>query len=767
MKKLIAPAFAASLLLAIPLHSTAREWHVATHGADTQPGSRSKPLRTIQRAADLAQPGDVVTVHEGVYRESVNPPRGGSSDQRRITFQAAKGAQVSIKGSEPVRNWTRVQNDVWKATLPNSFFGSFNPYTNLIRGDWFDPRGRPHHTGAVYLNGEWLVEAAKLEEVLAPPGTPLPWLNQGAHPFLLNVAWFRPVSTAAASKTPAAGFADQLGVQAAPCSEGGQCIGWIDHGDWAKYAGVDFGPGAEQLELRVASATEGGLIEIRLNGVDGELLGTASMGGTGDWQSWTSVKASIKPTRGVQTVCLVFKAQASGSGATAAGNPPLWFAQVDAASTTIHAQFPGVNPNEAVVEINVRQTVFYPDQPGRNFITVRGFTLRDAATPWAPPTAEQKAVIGTHWSKGWIIENNVVSHSICSGIALGKHGDEFDNTSKDTAEGYVKTIERGHARGWNRDTIGHHIVRNNTISHCEQAGIVGSLGAAFSSVYGNTIHDIHVRRLFTGAEMAGIKFHAAIDSVIRNNHIYRTCLGLWLDWMAQGTRVSANLFHDNGRDLFVEVNHGPFVVDNNLFLSPANLLDVSEGGAYAHNLFAGNLVSAPEPGRETPYHPPHSTAVAGLKTTTGGDCRFYNNVFIGRGVSASQSSGFGLAVYNPRAFPNFTGGNVFFFGAQPYKDETGHARSDRDPQLKVHQSDGNVFVEWTPGAELDQASTVLVTSMLLGVARVPSLPYVSADGSAITIDRDFLGKKRSRSQPTPGPFENPGSDRHRAKVRGE
>jgi len=45
--------------------------------------------------------------------------------------------------------------------------------------------------------------------------------------------------------------------------------------------------------------------------------------------------------------------------------------------------------------------------------------------------------------------------------------------------------------------------------------------------------------------MAGIKLHAAIDVVIGRNHIYRTVRGLWLDWMAQGTRVTGNLFHDN------------------------------------------------------------------------------------------------------------------------------------------------------------------------------------------------------------------------------
>jgi uncharacterized protein YgiM (DUF1202 family) len=125
----------AALLLA-PLAAThAAEFHVAPSGNDANPGTQAAPLRTIQRAADLAQPGDAITVHEGVYRERINPPRGGQSDQKRIVYQAAPGEKVEIKGSEAVKNWVKVQDDVWKATLPNSFFGGFNPYSDLIRGD--------------------------------------------------------------------------------------------------------------------------------------------------------------------------------------------------------------------------------------------------------------------------------------------------------------------------------------------------------------------------------------------------------------------------------------------------------------------------------------------------------------------------------------------------------------------------------------------------------------------------------------------------------
>ncbi|HEX4645410.1 MAG TPA: right-handed parallel beta-helix repeat-containing protein, partial [Verrucomicrobiae bacterium] len=497
-------------------------------------------------------------------------------------------------------------------------------YKDLIRGDWFEPKGRPHHTGAVYLNGDWLIEASKLDEVLNFSGTPA----------------------------------------------------------WLKEAGL----GAPTAQL--------------------------------------------------------------------------WFAQVDATNTAIWAQFKGVNPNEQNVEINVRQTVFYPGEPGRNFITVRGFVMEQAATPWAPPTAEQIALVGTHWSKGWIIESNVVRYSICSGISLGKYGDRWDNTSANSAEGYVETIKRALANGWNRDTIGHHLVRNNVISHCEQAGIVGSLGAAFSTVTGNHISDIHVRRLFTGAEMAGIKFHAAIDTVIRNNDIERTCLGLWLDWMAQGTRVSANLFHDNGRDLFVEVNHGPFVVDNNLFLSGANLLDMSEGGAYAHNLFNGTIINSPELNRQTPYHPAHSTSIAGLANVKGGDCRFYNNLFVGRGGTSANDSGCGLASYNRREVPLQTGGNVFYCGAQPYAHESnGTVTSTFDPQLKLLRQNDRLSLRFNPGIDLKQSKTRPVETARLGKAQVSGLPYENADGSPFKVDLDFLGQPRSKSTPTPGPFEHPKSAR--------
>jgi alpha-N-arabinofuranosidase len=721
----------------------AREYHVSPKGLDTNEGSASKPLKTIAAAAQRAQSGDTVTVHAGTYRERVTPPRGGESGRQRIIYQAAPGEKVVLKGSEIVKGWEKVQNDTWKVVISNSFFGDLNPYRDLIHGDWFNPKGRKHHTGSVYLNDHWLTEAAKLDDVLKPVGEASGY-GPGDGQYLLNVAWLRCSAGGTPSqrgRIPAARFAAQRGIQTAACSEGGECIGWIEQGDWVRYEGIDCGARAEQMEIRAASETSGGIIEIRLDTPDGELLGTCAVPNTGGWQSWSSFHAKIKPVSGVKTLCLVFRGPQARASETR-----LWFAEVDATNTTIWAQFPDANPNEAQVEINVRRTVFYPDKPGVNFVTVRGFTMMHAATPWAPPTAEQVGLIGTHWSKGWVIEDNDIRYSTCVGITLGKYGDRWDNTSQDTAEGYVETIHRALKNGWSKENIGHHLVRNNRISYCEQAGIVGSMGAVFSTITDNVIHDIHMRRLFTGAEMAGIKIHGAIDTEIRHNRIYRTCLGIWLDWMAQGTRVTCNFLHDNDRDIFFEVDHGPFLVDNNLFLSRASLLDVSEGGAYVHNLFAGRLEPHPELNRETPYHPAHSTLVAGLQKTQGGDDRFFNNLFIGNS---------GLAAYDKAARPMQMAGNVFLQGARPAQAEQNPlVLPDADPEIKLTEEKDGVYLHMTlDNAAVAKLSRQLITTERLGRAQVPDLPYEQPDGSAVHINTDYFAQKRPGQNPTAGPFE--------------
>lgn len=160
-------------------------------------------------------------------------------------------------------------------------------------------------------------------------------------------------------------------------------------------------------------------------------------------------------------------------------------------------------------------------------------------------------MVGPHWSKGWIIEDCEISNSKCCGISLGKYYDPendhyFTNKHvKSPTQMERDAVCRGQYHGWLKEKVGSHIVRRCHIHHCEQAGIVGRMGCVFSLIEDNHIHHINNMQQLGGAEISGIKFHAAIDVVFRRNHIHHSTMGIWCDWQAQGTRITQNLLHDN------------------------------------------------------------------------------------------------------------------------------------------------------------------------------------------------------------------------------
>jgi len=100
--------------------------------SDENPGTEERPFRTINRAAQVLQPGERVVVASGVYRERVCPARGGTGPGKMISYQAAPGAEVAIRGSRIVtEGWEPVigMADVWKLRLPATYFGhGYNPF---------------------------------------------------------------------------------------------------------------------------------------------------------------------------------------------------------------------------------------------------------------------------------------------------------------------------------------------------------------------------------------------------------------------------------------------------------------------------------------------------------------------------------------------------------------------------------------------------------------------------------------------------------------
>ena len=140
--------------------------HVAKNGSDSNNGTKHEPFLTIGAAAKIAQPGDVIEVHEGTYREWVKPPRGGLSNDKRIVYRAARGEKVHLKGSERITTWTPGGNGVWKTEVPNSVFGDYNPYGITVSGGWLE-YGKWHHLGQVYLNGKGFLEVESSNELAA------------------------------------------------------------------------------------------------------------------------------------------------------------------------------------------------------------------------------------------------------------------------------------------------------------------------------------------------------------------------------------------------------------------------------------------------------------------------------------------------------------------------------------------------------------------------------------------------------------------------
>ena len=498
-----------------------------------------------------------------------------------------------------------------------------------------------------------------------------------------------------------------------------------------------------------------------------------------------------------------------------------WYCEVNEVYTIIWANFGDADPRRELVEINVRPYCFWPEKTGRDYITVRGFTLKQAATQWAPPTALQEGLIGPHWSRGWIIEHNKISDSKCTGVSLGKDistGDnEWSNLKfKFGTQREQEVIFRAVHGNWNKEHIGSHIVRYNEIFECEQAGIVGHLGAVFSEIYGNRIYRIHHKQLFHGAEVAGIKLHASLDTQIHDNVIYSCYRAVWFDWQAQGTHLYRNLCFDSlSEDLFVEVCHGPYMVDHNIFLSKMNFRNVAQGGAFAHNLFAGRFVINPDRGRQTPYHFPHETAVAGYANIIGGDDRYYNNIFLRDDDPNNDPVPMGFFEHLPLkprtaeeeeaekkakmdGLPTKNNATLYPVGLGSYQEYPGpddkfwekpfgpgmreahlpssiqnnlylkNAVPSRiDVNAKVQEAVGITFEEDAAQGKvrfridpsiLRGMSNNVITTDLLGTTYHAEMRYEMPDGTPYRFDRDYFGTQRPEKNVMPGPFELSGNE---------
>ena len=638
-------------------------------------GSKEMPFKWINDAAKIARPGDEVIVAPGVYREKVTPRYAGTEDAR-ITYRAEVPGEAVITGSEKLTAWEPYEGNTYIARIDNGVFGDYNPYKQMVCGDWyFAPTVR--HTGFVVLNDRMMYETVTLEECTAGEADPF---------------------------------------------------------------------------------------------------------------SWQTEESKYK-----------------------------YYTEQDGDTTVLYANFQGLDPRKEDVEIAVRRNCFMPDENGISYITVSGFVVKNAATTWAPPAAYQDGAIGPHWSKGWIIEDCEVYNSRCCGISLGKYRDPendmyfYTKQVKSPTQMERDAVCRGQYHGWLKEKVGSHLIRRCHIHHCEQTGIVGRMGGVFSTIEDCHIHHVCNSQQLGGAETAGIKLHAAIDVTVKRCHIHNCIMGVWFDWQSQGARITQNLMHDNmppegieqargsmySNDIFIEVGHGPTLIDNNVLMSKAAVSIPTEGVACVHNLMLGafvtvnsgvdSIVNGQREPRYTPYHIRHRTEVAGFMTILHGDDRVYNNIIVqqypitdpDRQPTDNKYEAAGTAPFD--IFPSYEewtaqfdftkepnmgmlaqahfghlpvwiDGNAYFNGASISRHDKHHLANDTEKvDVILEESDGKYILKSRLFKLLKGFEDGIITSDILGCAFEPEQRFENPDGTEIIFNRDYFGAHRGLTA-IPGPF---------------
>jgi hypothetical protein len=171
-----------ALIIAISTMCLGRTIHVDRNhnaAADANPGTAVEPLLTIQRAAALAQPGDTIRIHKGVYRETVRPPRGGEPG-RPIVYEGDPGGGTIVRGSVVWNGrWTKADSHAgYTAPIDFPLDEEYTPYAlalNVCHG-YEALRVRPvtnstedlvATTGQLFVNSEPCRQVAAVAD-LAP-----------------------------------------------------------------------------------------------------------------------------------------------------------------------------------------------------------------------------------------------------------------------------------------------------------------------------------------------------------------------------------------------------------------------------------------------------------------------------------------------------------------------------------------------------------------------------------------------------------------------
>lgn len=236
---------------------------------------------------------------------------------------------------------------------------------------------------------------------------------------------------------------------------------------------------------------------------------------------------------------------------------------VDDNGMTIYARLPrDEEPGAQAFEITTREQVFAPVTPYLNYIRVKGLRLFHAANA-IPIPIPQRGLLSATRGHHWIIEDCEIGYANTLGMDLG---------------GQWWAYGTGEMQGY-------HVVRGNYIHHCGVSAVSAwhNMANMHMLVEDNLVTDCCTLPVCGHCESAGIKIHRTEHSLVRRNVILRTHHGpaLWLDGEILNTRITQNLCADIREPawgaVFVEINKGPNLCDNNI------VLDAKGNAIYEHD----------------------------------------------------------------------------------------------------------------------------------------------------------------------------------------
>lgn len=139
--------FLSVILFCSSLH--AATFYVNTEGSDSNNGTQNQPFKTIQKAADSAQPGDTVIVFPGIYRERISPARGGKVNQP-IKYISSTPHGAIVRGSNPWKpQWQKLADRIYKGKLTDEMFKDMsmkdgpNPFKIAFSSTPYGRDGKP------------------------------------------------------------------------------------------------------------------------------------------------------------------------------------------------------------------------------------------------------------------------------------------------------------------------------------------------------------------------------------------------------------------------------------------------------------------------------------------------------------------------------------------------------------------------------------------------------------------------------------------------